>query len=68
VKFLSWFRDRWWARQRAVDLQILWPTCKGHAPDLDHARAAFAVHAFQDPCWVDHYGEDQLKHVISGMS
>ena len=38
----------WWARQRAIDLEILWPICKENARDLDHAKAAFAMHAFDD--------------------
>jgi hypothetical protein len=45
---------RWWrARMRRFDLEILWPECKAHAPDLDHAKAAFAVHAFNDPAWLE---------------
>jgi hypothetical protein len=50
-------RRWWWRRQRAIDLQILWPICKEKARSLDHARAAFAVHAFTDPAWVGEYGE-----------
>lgn len=42
----------WRAYQRRLDLEILWPTCKRESPDLDHAKAAFAVHAFNDPAWV----------------
>lgn len=61
-------RSWWWARQRATDLQILWPACKSIAPDLDHARAAFAYHAFNDPAWVDHYGEEGLISVIGELS
>jgi hypothetical protein len=38
---------------RRFDLEILWPECKAHAPDLDHAKAAFAVHAFNDPAWLE---------------
>ena len=56
----------WWARQRAVDLKILWPECKKQAPDLDHARAAFAVHAFNDPAWVRFY-EERLYAVIGEL-
>jgi hypothetical protein len=49
-------------------MQILWPSCKELAPDLDHAKAAFAVHAFNDPAWIDFYGEDRLKQVIGSLS
>lgn len=43
----------WWReRQRRIDLMILWPVCKEHATDLEHAKAAFAVHAFNDRAWL----------------
>lgn len=51
----------WWARQRAIDLEILWPQCKAQAPDIEHARAAFAIHAFNDPAWVRHYQGDLFR-------
>lgn len=60
---LKWLRNLWWARQRATDLQILWPVCKEQARDLDHAKVAFMVHAANDPCWVRYYGEDLWKIV-----
>lgn len=57
----------WWAaRRRKIDLEILWPACKGQAPDLDHAKAAFAVHAFQDPAWMI-LGEEEIKSQIDGL-
>lgn len=67
-RFLRWLRELWWARQRAVDLEILWPSCKELAPDLDRARACFAVHAFNDPCWYEYYGHDKLVEVISALT
>jgi hypothetical protein len=56
----------WWARMRRLDLEILWPVCKREAPDLEHARAAFAVHAFNDPAWLC-LGEDGLIAAIEGL-
>lgn len=56
----------WWSRQRAVDLQVLWPACKEMAPDLDHAKAAFMLHAINDPAWARHYGED-LWQVVDAL-
>ena len=47
----DWLRKWWNARQRAIDIEILWPICVENAPDIDQARAAFAVHAFNDPAW-----------------
>jgi hypothetical protein len=49
---IRWLMNWWRARQRQIDLEILWPTCKELAPDLDHAKAAFAVHAFNDTAWL----------------
>ena len=57
----------WWrARQRKIDLEILWPTCVEQADDLDHARAAFAVHAFNDAAWSD-FSEDDLIAFIGEL-
>jgi hypothetical protein len=57
----------WWrARQRNLDLVILWPICKQGANDLDHARAAFAVHAFNDPAWLC-LGEDAIFEFIDRL-
>lgn len=67
MNLLKTIRDWWWHRQRAIDLAILWPTCKERARDLDHAKAAFAVHAFRDPAWIDHYGEQGLIRVIGEL-
>lgn len=55
---IAWLRDWWWARQRRIDLQILWPACKEIAEDLDGARAAFFYHAVNDPAWAEYYGDD----------
>lgn len=63
---IRWLQNWLWARQRAIDLAVLWPQCKEIAPDLDHARAAFAVHAFNDPAWVRYY-KDRLVNVIGEL-
>jgi hypothetical protein len=56
----------WRARQRAIDLKILWPICKQGAPDLDHAKAAFAYHAFSDPAWLC-LGEEAIVEAIDKL-
>jgi hypothetical protein len=44
---------RWWYEiHRRIDLAILWPAMKEQAQDLDHARAGFAMHAFNDRAWL----------------
>jgi hypothetical protein len=57
----------WWrARMRRYDLEILWPICKREADNLDHAKAAFAVHAYHDPAWLC-LGEDRLFAAIEEL-
>jgi len=46
---------------------ILWPICRREANDLDHAKAAFAVHAFNDPAWLE-LGEDAMLDFIDGLT
>jgi hypothetical protein len=59
-------RDWWYARQRAFDLKFLWPSCVELAPDLDHAKAAFAAHAYHDPAWLS-LGNEVLYDEINRL-
>jgi hypothetical protein len=49
---VNWISRLWNKRRRDIDLKILWPACKAKSPDLDHAKAAFAYHAFHDEAWM----------------
>jgi hypothetical protein len=62
---VAWFNPlRWWrALQRRIDLEILWPSLKAQAPDLDHAKAGFAVHAFHDPAWLELGSEEIIRRI-----
>lgn len=60
---LSW----WHARQRRIDIDILWPICVHRANNLDHAKAAFAVHAFHDPAWLE-LGGNKIIAIIDGLA
>ena len=51
------------ARRRAIDIDILWPTCVAFAQDLDHAKAAFAVHAFHDDAWLELGGHEIARSI-----
>lgn len=66
-KLIRAIQEWWWARQRKIDMELLWPSikklCNG---DLVAARAAFAVHAFNDPAWVRHY-EESLYSFIDAL-
>lgn len=64
---IRWLLDWWHKRQRQIDLDILWPSCRALAPDLDHAKAAFAVHAFHDQAWLC-LGEDEIKRRIDALT
>ena len=57
----------WNKRRRQIDLDILWPACKENAINLDHAKAAFAVHAFADPAWND-LDHDEKYAIIDRLS
>jgi hypothetical protein len=54
------------ARRRRIDIDILWPICVRGANDLDHAKAAFAVHCFNDPAWQE-LGEDAIIRFIDRL-
>jgi hypothetical protein len=64
---MRWLMNWWRQRQRSIDLSILWPVCKEKATDLDHAKAAFAMHAFHDPAWLA-LGDDEIKRQIDALS
>ena len=49
---LGWVNACWYWRQRRVDLKILWPACVEQAPNIEEARAVFALHAYDDPAWL----------------
>lgn len=61
-----WIWNYWRRRQRQIDLEILWPACLKLGRDLDHAKAAFAVHAFHDPAWLC-LGEAEIYRIIDHL-
>lgn len=63
----KWVIDWWHSTQRSVDLEILWPACKENSTNLDHAKAAFAYHAFNDSAWLC-LGEDEIKRRINHLT
>jgi hypothetical protein len=58
---------RWYARCRRLDLELLWPSCLDYAPTIQHAKAAFAVHAFNDRAWMV-LGEQEVTRLIDGLT
>jgi hypothetical protein len=71
MKMLAWLVEwcgkRWRARQRKIDLKILWPLCKEMAEDLDQAKAAFMMHANHDEAWTADFTEAELVTYISNL-
>lgn len=61
------FLARWWKkRQRAVDIQCLWPSCKENSSDTDSARAAFRLHTMIDEAWSD-MSDEEIDHVVATL-
>jgi len=60
---------RWWhKRQRAIDIDCLWPMCKEQAAgDLHTAHEMFFLHAWNDEAWHTHYGDSDLWQTIQRM-
>jgi hypothetical protein len=58
--------DRWHARQRNDDLSMLWPSIRDMAGDMNTAKAAFAVHAFNDKAWLC-LGEKEIIRQIEEL-
>lgn len=50
---MKWLRRLWKARQRQIDLVILWPSVREQAGTLDDARLCFRVHMEMDPAYSD---------------
>lgn len=48
-------------------MSTLWPACKEHAKDLNHAKAAFYMHASNDSAWTEDYSEAELISFVDGM-
>jgi hypothetical protein len=63
---ITLLQDWWAARQRAVDLEILWPICKQQAFDFDEARYVFAIHAISDPAWL-RLPAEEIKRIIGEL-
>lgn len=63
---ISWLRDRWYARQRHLDLELLWPAIRRHESDLSRARAAFGFHCLMTPAWYS-LGLDQIENILRDL-
>ena len=57
----------WRITQRATDMSTLWPACKEHAKNLDHAKAAFYMHASNDTAWTKDYTKQELIEFVDQL-
>lgn len=60
---MRWLSKWWHKRQRDIDVQILWPSCRDNASDIYQARGAFAAHAFNDSAWLE-LGVPEITRII----
>lgn len=63
---MQWLIGLYYRRLRRLDIKVLWPTIRSRAPDLNTAKAAFAVHASRDPAWLV-LGECALRDAIDAL-
>jgi len=66
MSLLRSIKRKWHARQRAIDIATLWPECCRLTPTLDHAKATFAVHAYNDSAWTS-LGDDGIYDAIEAL-
>ena len=66
MRFLRWLQSLYYKRCRRLDLEILWPICCDRAETLDKAKAAFALHAFNDDAWLI-LGEKEVYRLIDEL-
>ena len=64
---MNWLRDRWRARQRRIDTEILWPLCREKTKSLDAAKAAFKLHTTIDAAWRDSMSEEEIDRCIDKL-
>lgn len=59
---------KWWhARQRRIDMDVLWPQCLAGANNLAHAKVAFAIHCAHDPAWTSEMNHDEIMDFVERL-
>jgi hypothetical protein len=70
MSLFTWITGLWHARQRSIDVGILWKACKQEVDNqgmtLDHAKVAFAAHVYHDKAWLV-LGEDEIRRRIGEL-
>lgn len=55
------------AQQRHMDLTMLWPVITDVTDSMDHAKSAFACHAFNDPAWTIDLCDSEIYVIIDAL-
>ncbi len=64
---LHHIKSRYYQKQRKYDVDILWLAIKNQSPnDINHAKAAFALHCFHDSAWL-YLGNDEISKQIGEL-
>lgn len=50
-RFTRWVMEKYNARRRRIDMDILWPQLLAQGRDLQHAKNAMVLHCLNDPAW-----------------
>lgn len=62
---MNWLRSKWHARQRRIDMEILWPQLLQQMPILA-ARAVFFRHTKTDPAWRE-LSEPEILSIVDAL-
>ena len=63
---LAWFRRRANERRRRIDIEILGPSLRRNAPNLQIARLAFRQHTNLDHAWTD-LSDAEIDKIVDNL-
>jgi hypothetical protein len=64
--WVHWARAQWYERLRRIDEQVLWPSMRNQATDIEMARDAFMLHALHDEAWLA-LGMEELQRRVERL-
>ena len=63
----NWIMNRWRARLRALDVELLWPECIAAARgNRSLAEVAFAAHMAMDPAY-DGLSDNEKRQILDNL-
>ena len=54
-------------RARTIDLEILWPSIKAAAGDLESARSLFKAYVFKDSSWLM-LSKEEIHEILESLA